>query len=380
MSEHLNNDPFESEDRLVPHQTIAALDQPHLEFHALDVGIAAHNRISRAICFLPSSGDPTESTHQPAPELDDQIIDGLERAGLFNRIGYPFPFPVSYFKSARHVSQMCRLGDRMVELQCPEPMILDAIKMMLGPMLDDAPKRRETDDVIALQYHGDGFGVFVNQRPIFGQSEFAVARHLVMREIAISLAGRHRVSAAFHAGSAGTRNKAIVFAADSGSGKSTLTAALSANGYVYHCDDQVVLVGQEGRISSYPTRIGLKQGSWSVAELAPYDVEAIEPTFVGDGYVKLLQPPRIGDPAIQPKIAAFVFPAFSAEGQFEMTRLSGMEAMQRLISSGSRLIGRYPTIRPLAQTLARVPAYALSYSNTVQAMDAVSDILEKDNH
>ncbi len=309
--------------------------------------------------------------------IGEQALSGLQRAGLFNRIRYPFKVPVQFSKSTDHVSQICRFGSRTVQVQCPAPEVLDAIKVTLGPLLDDTSDKRDTDDVISLQFHGDGFGVFVNGRPIFGQCEFALARHYVMREIGISLAGRQHVSAAFHAGSAGTRDKAFVFAADSGSGKSTLTAALSANGFVYHSDDQVALFGQESRISSFPTRIGLKQGSWTVAEMGAYDIDNIEPTFVGDGYIKLVLPQIVGDPEIRPEIAAFVFPAFSADGPFEITRISGLEAMQRLVSSGGRLIGRYPTIRPLAQTLAKVPAYTLSYSNTVQAMDAVSDLLAR---
>lgn len=358
----------------------ADLDQPHLELQTLDSGIAVHNRISGAIGFLPRAEEPDDAPAQNNPEeplVGEQAIGGLERAGLFNRVRYPFSVPVLFSKSARYVAQTCRFGARTVELQCPIPEIRDAINATLGPLIDGVSKGSVGQDAISLQFHGDGYGVFVNGRPIFGQCEFGLARHYIMRELATSLAGRKDVSATFHAGAVGTRNKAFIFSADSGSGKSTLTAALSANGFVYHCDDQVALVGKEGHISSFPTRISLKQGSWAVSEMNAYDIDAIEPTFIGDGYVKLVLPETRGDPDIRPEIAAFVFPAYSAEASFELRRISGLEAMQRLITSGARLSGRYPTIRPLAQTLAKVPAYTLSYNNTVQAMDAVSGLLAR---
>jgi hypothetical protein len=330
---------------------------------------------------LPRSFDPADKSGAGVPDdamFSDQTMVGLEGAGLFKRVRLPFPVPVKYSKSSDHVSSLCRFGDRAVQLQCPEQEILDAIRASLGPLLDAGPVNQgTTGDVVALQYHGDGFGVFVNARPVFGQCEFPLARHFVMREIAISLAGRAQVSAVFHAGAAGTREKTFVFAADSGSGKSTLTAALAANGFVYYSDDQVALVGEEGRIAAFPTRIGLKSGSWAVPELSSYGVESLAPAFVGDGYIKPLLPERVGDPGNKPQIAAFVFPAYSAQARFELTELSSLEAMQRLIASGSRLTGRYPTILPLVQTLARVPAYALTYNNTLQAMDAVSGLLAK---
>ncbi|MEM9280152.1 MAG: hypothetical protein AAGA76_16440 [Pseudomonadota bacterium] len=361
------------------HKAHADFDQPHLELQALDAGIAVHNRISGAIGFLPGTNESTDAAFDGETRVStigDQALDDLERAGLFNRIRHPFPLPVTFAKSHRYVSQVYQFGARTVELQCPIPEILEALQATLGPLLKQ-PSVEQDGDVISLQFHGDGFGVFANGKPVFGQCDFAYARHFVMREIAISLAGRKEVSATFHAGAAGTSDRAFIFAADSGSGKSTLTAALCANGFVYHNDDQVALVGGEGRISSFPTRIGLKQGSWSVVEMDAYNIDAIEPTFLGEGYAKLVLPEIVGEPEIRPEIAAFVFPAFSTDGPFELTRISGLEAMQRLITCGARLAGRYPTIRPLAQTMAKVPAYALGYSNTVQAMDAVSDLLAR---
>ena len=198
-----------------------------------------------------------------------------------------------------------------------------------------------------------------------------------MREIAASLAGRQNVSATFHAGAIGTRSKAVVFPAGSGSGKSTLTASMAARGFVYYCDDQCALVGTKGRISAFPTKIGLKSGSWEVADLEDYRINEIEPTFAGDGYIKQVTPRVIADPADRPEIAAFVFPAYSEDAEFALVEISKLDALQRLFNSGARLAGRYPTIRPLAGALEKTPAYHLTYNNTVQAMDAVARLLEE---
>ncbi|MEM6462347.1 MAG: hypothetical protein AAF724_10560 [Pseudomonadota bacterium] len=347
------------------------LDQAHLEIEQLGNGLAAHNRISGAVCFLPhhTVGGPKQTTNL----FDSLLSEDLAAAGLFIKSRHVHPVPVSFSKSSRFVSLFCSRGERTAILECPNDEILDIFKFMLGKRITCEREPEGYADRISLQYHGDGFGVFVNSTPVFGQCEFPMARHVVMREIATSLAGRHRVSATFHAGAVGTNEKALVFAAPSGSGKSTLTAAAAVSGFTYLSDDQCAFV--DGLISPFPTRIGLKAGSWDVADLHSYDLDSIEPSFVGDGYTKAVTPPVAADSSDLFRVAAFVFPAFDKIGSYSLVEVTKMEALQRLFDSGARLTGRYPTFRPLAETLAEVPAYSLTYNNTLQAIEAVADLL-----
>ncbi|MCP4318819.1 MAG: hypothetical protein GY789_23200 [Hyphomicrobiales bacterium] len=307
--------------------------------------------------------------------FNDQALGSLKDAGLFKKIRNPFPVPVGFSNVSEHVSLVCTFGHRMALLQCPDTDTLDIFKSILGPYLVGGNEVLPTSDIVALQYHGDGYGVFVNSKPVFGQCDFPLARHFVLREIAISLAGRQQTSAIFHAGVVGTHEKVVVLAANSGSGKSTLTATLAAQGYIYHGDDLCCLVGNNCGVAPFPTRIGLKTGSWSLPDLKSFGIGDIKRTFVGDGHIKQVMPKSVADPSDTAKIAAFVFPAYSNDSEFKLTGLSKLDALQRLFSSGTRLTGRYPTIRPLTETLETVPAYELTYNQTYPAMNAIAELL-----
>ncbi|MCG6863149.1 MAG: hypothetical protein LJE70_18035 [Chromatiaceae bacterium] len=90
---------------------------------------------------------------------------------------------------------------------------------------------------------------------------------LVMEVLQISYPNKEWLAVA-HAGAVSDHRRAVVMPARSGSGKSTLTAALVHSGLSYFGDDIIPLTRKGPLAVSFPTRIGLKEGSWPV--LAAY--------------------------------------------------------------------------------------------------------------
>ncbi|MEZ5776215.1 MAG: hypothetical protein R3D33_16350 [Hyphomicrobiaceae bacterium] len=166
-------------------------------------------------------------------------------------------------------ADMAGAGDPGTQLRicCDEPVLAGLLGGVLAPMArgtsrDDAATVRI--EVWAENADGLTYRV-VADRGVLGRGlERAVARRLVLEELALALNGRFDVKALLHASAVVAEGGAILIVGASGAGKTTLTAGLVAAGFAYIADDLVPL-GEEGRSAGrFPAALAVKAGSWPV--------------------------------------------------------------------------------------------------------------------
>jgi hypothetical protein len=182
--------------------------------------------------------------------------------------------------------------------------------------------------------------------------------------------------ALMHGGGIARGGAGFAVPAACGSGKTTLIAYLIANkGFTYIADDLIALA-TDGRLVPWPMPLGPKEGSWKLlSEWYPYLLTAPNyRTQLGEAR-QILPPPDAWDTEPVP-LRGFIFPRYVAGADAKLTRLTALEALQRLL--GDRVWLGYPmTEQRVSAFLARLedmPAYSLVHGNVAEAAHLLDDI------
>jgi hypothetical protein len=182
--------------------------------------------------------------------------------------------------------------------------------------------------------------------------------------------------ALMHGGGIARGGAGFAIPAACGSGKTTLIAYLIANkGFTYIADDLIALA-TDGRLVPWPMPLGPKEGSWKLlSEWYPYLPSAPNyRTQLGEAR-QIFPPPGAWDtePVL---LRGFIFPRYVAGAVAQLTRLTPLEALQRLLSD--RIWLGYPmTEQRVSAFLARLedmPAYSLVHGNVAEAAPLLDEI------
>jgi hypothetical protein len=161
-----------------------------------------------------------------------------------------------------------------------------------------------------------------------------------------------------------------------GSGKTTLIAYLIAGGRFTYVADDLIALASDGRLVPWPMPLGPKAGSWQLlSEWYPYLLTAPKyRTQLGEAR-QIVPPPNAWDVEPVP-LRGFIFPRYVAGSVATLTRLTALEALQRLL--GDRVWLGYPMteqrVSAFLEWLENVPAYSLVHGNVADAARLLDDI------
>jgi len=181
--------------------------------------------------------------------------------------------------------------------------------------------------------------------------------------------------ALFHASAVTRDNSALLFPAPSGSGKSTLVTSLLQDRYDYLSDDLVGVSMGDLRVWPFPLGINLKHGSRGLVEI-PRGFEAVETPATARRDL-ILAPPS--DAWVRPPapLRAIVFPRYLADAESTLEKLTGIDALTRLLADRIHL-GHPLTAQRISRFLRwveRTPFYALVYSDLASAKALIEGLL-----
>ncbi len=207
----------------------------------------------------------------------------------------------------------------------------------------------------------------------------AEAEVVPMVKTALSMLAIETVDApgALHAAALAIDGQAVVLPAGGGAGKSTLAAALVHNGFDLAGDDTVFLLADGRTIQPMPLAICLKEKAWAAVAGCVPDIDRLPGHRRGDGKtVRYVVPRRNGAFAFATDplpIARLVFPCFQPRSGVAVHRLSGGEALQRLLPQFFPKEQRFDrdTLDCLVTLLEHVDACAITYGDLAGAVDAV---------
>lgn len=164
-----------------------------------------------------------------------------------------------------------------------------------------------------------------------------------------------------HAAAVSHAGGVLIVPAKSGAGKSTFTAWLVANGFDY-LTDELILINEQFAVDGIGRPIQIKSNG----------IEAIKPLLVNHDYARgnmanAIPVSSLGGKLLDPldeqnHLAAFVFPQFSREAEFEFGELSAAKAGLQLMNNhvnARNLEGH--GFRAMMALVRAKPRYTLSY-------------------
>jgi hypothetical protein len=181
--------------------------------------------------------------------------------------------------------------------------------------------------------------------------------------------------ALFHASAVARDDFALLFPAPSGSGKSTLVTSLLQDRYDYLSDDLVGVSMGDLRVWPFPLGINLKHGSRALVEI-PRGFDSVESTATARRNI-VLAPPSDAWKRPPAPLRAVVFPLYVADAEPTLEKLTGIDALTRLLADRIHL-GHPLTARRISRFLRwveRTPFYALVYSDLASAKALIEGLL-----
>jgi hypothetical protein len=181
--------------------------------------------------------------------------------------------------------------------------------------------------------------------------------------------------ALFHASAVARDNSALLFPAPSGGGKSTLVTSLLQDRYDYLSDDLVGVSMGDLLVWPFPLGISLKNGSRALVEV-PHGFEAVEAATTARRDL-VLAPPSDAWMRSPAHLRAVVFPRYVAGAEPTFEKLTGIDALTRLLADRIHL-GHPLTARRISRFLhwvEQTPFYALVYSELASAKALIKGLL-----
>jgi hypothetical protein len=185
--------------------------------------------------------------------------------------------------------------------------------------------------------------------------------------------------ALMHGGGIARHGSGFAIPGACGSGKTTLIAYLIASGRFTYIADDLIALATDGRLVPWPMPLGPKAGSWQLlSEWYPYLLTAPNyRTQLGEAR-QILVPPDAWDTEPVP-LRGFIFPRYVAGADATLTRLTALEALQRLL--GDRIWLGYPMtehrVSAFLVWLENVPAYSLVHGNVADAARMLDELPER---
>lgn len=214
-----------------------------------------------------------------------------------------------------------------------------------------------------------------------GQSEGLAARNQTVPRLKALLTRRYcaAVEDGFlaHAALVSLRGKRVLLSGQPGAGKTTLTLALCASGFAYGGDD-IVHVGQDGRVEGAPFAAAVKPGAWPL--LAPYwpALAHAQTHLRSDGQsVRYVAPERLDGAG--PRRLDVVLLLDRRAGKASLQPIEPSEALCALLDSGYAESGGVDgdTLEAMSRDLSAAVCARLSYDRVESGSALVEQLLHE---
>lgn len=301
-----------------------------------------------------------------------------DAAGVYGAIRNELPPPADTSRDGFAVTLM---GTRFL-LRLPDPAIAERVLPWLRHLADDGGPAAI---VVEITGREGGYRLAFNGAP----HPLSDAAPLPAERLFPLLLDRMRSLAyqgtdyllSVHGAVVTKGRQGVLLPGQSGAGKSTLTAVLVANGYKLLTDEAAVLARDGCRALPVPVPVGLKAGSWPVAEaLFPgFAAQAVHERWDGLA-LRYLLPPASARAETACAISHVVFPRFAAGADLAVTALTPVAALRRMTEAGYQ-VKEYldaAKVEQLLDWLSRVRCTALEYGSTEDALRGIAACLSEE--
>jgi len=274
-----------------------------------------------------------------------------------------------------------RLINTHFRLIVPTEKELDLIRPIVSHLLVDCHDGHDVE--LAILPDDQGYVLLEDGNPLDWCDDISGVAPMVHANSAMISYERTECFFGLHAAAVGYGDKCILMPANSGSGKSTLTAALMGSGFNYFADDLVLLSQPPIRMYQVPIALGLKKGSWEVAQ-SYHPVLASLPTHVRiDGKkIRYLEPParsktRKADE--RRKVDVIIFPCFDKGcNTSTIEKIGPAEGLCKLAGAGYDIRSQLTThkVGQMIDWIADIPCYNLRFSQLSDAIDSILSIIK----
>lgn len=203
---------------------------------------------------------------------------------------------------------------------------------------------------------------------------------IVKSLIWVTSVNRHAFLLDIHAGVVGNGEACLLLPGAPGSGKSTLTAALVHDGYQLYSDEVALLA--DGTFDVFPVPLAICVKASGVDALASRfpSVRDLPMHLRADGKrVGYLSPPpsSLAPNGSACRVAALVFPRYSATATTALVQIPAVDALQQLLDECLVLRERLDVgrVERLVTWIGSIPAYRLAYASIDAATSLVGTIL-----
>ncbi len=202
-----------------------------------------------------------------------------------------------------------------------------------------------------------------------------LARSEILRHLLLKSHGRRQWLAILHASAVAGEAGGWLLCGPSGSGKSTLASALLAEGLRLVTDDYAPIDVASGRLHPVPYALGIKDRSLELLSAVMPGLSAAPRLRFRNRVVRYLPPPA---PVARPvPVQGILFPCFDPACRGELVPLSPEDAFVLSAQGGGWYEASPARIRGLIRWFRERPAWALSYPDTLTALDLLAPILER---
>lgn len=182
----------------------------------------------------------------------------------------------------------------------------------------------------------------------------------------------------FHASAVAKKESCALILGDSGNGKSTALALLQAHGFDCLADDFVPIDSQNNLVHTFPAAISIKKNSTNA--LLPHYPELSNLTEIEfrkqHKTVKYL-PPKSLNYSAQSPCKALVFVKYTPEETCKLTRISNIDAFQKIVTD-SWLSPLRQNVKSFLNWFEGMPCYQLAYSDNGKMIATFEDFFKND--
>ncbi len=268
-----------------------------------------------------------------------------------------------------HARLHCRILDHIIEIALPDEATFERV----APLFAAYPRPGDEDAADRLLHvvpEGAGYALVAGGR-VAAAAPSLEALAPQVKAAALTLALDGAACALFlHAGMLRCGGRALLLPAAPGSGKTSLTLALARQGFAYHTDEYVLLVGEALEARGIPVPATVKSTAWAYVSRDYPVISALDAHERVDGKIcKYLPPPVcVGDPALDRSwpVGWLVFPRFVEGAGTELVPLPRLQALERIFDQclalpaalDARLVAR------LVSWLERLEAFELTFGDS----------------
>ncbi len=354
---------------------VLPIGESHVFRNRLSRAVVLGNDAGKAILMATLEGQTAQEIAEGVAEASEDVPglteaieetrDAWQSAGLFSTEDLALHFPPAPAYSQEALTAIFALGERRVRLRADNPILFGQVATLMADyrVFDRSPSITTELRAVTL---ANGLAIFEQDRPLWRAARLDEARFLAI-QAAVAALGGDNVCAVVHGGCVIKYGEALLIAGTTGRGKSTLTLALLDAGWSFAGDDMIP-IDRAGRAIALPLGAHVKDTEALLQGGATRWAQWIEAPG------GLQWPDRSAPAGHRAPVSAVLFPDFTRGAEREILPVTPEVALETLITTGTEVVGRSPSLEGVTRLLNQAPATKLVYGETAAALDLVDTI------